>query len=225
MPASSVSVNQKGFIPLAIVVLVMAIIAGTALYIQSQKLDDKSNSGSASGQDRSIPSMTPTIKTSSATGSASPKVSVKATIAPSSAAKTQTTAPKATTASTKTTPTSYSQSNYYAQSTYYSQSNYYSQGTYTPPVTCSINVDKSSGPAPLTVTFVYGASYAQSDGYVTDVQWDFNGDGSWDTSYDTSQQHPSPYTFSSPGSYNSKMHLKTQGGRESDVCSTTITVN
>lgn len=95
-----------------------------------------------------------------------------------------------------------------------------------PRVICSINADVSSGSAPLAVNFIYGASfYGVSDDYVTDVQWDFNGDGTWDTLYDYSSQHPPVYTFSNPGNYTAKMHLKTNKGTETDLCTKSITVN
>ncbi len=101
--------------------------------------------------------------------------------------------------------------------------------TPSPKVVCLIQTTPSSGPAPLSVNFVYGASWYNTgyggNDYVTNVQWDFNGDGNWDTSYDTSSQHPSPYTFSSSGNYTAKMHLQTHAGLESDVCTATITVN
>lgn len=95
-----------------------------------------------------------------------------------------------------------------------------------PRVTCSINADVTSGQAPLSVSFVYGASfYGVTDDYVTEVQWDFNGDGTWDTPYDYSSQHPPVYTFVNPGSYTAKMHLKSKKGVETDICTKSITVN
>ncbi len=95
-----------------------------------------------------------------------------------------------------------------------------------PQVTCEINASVTSGSAPLDVNFVYGATFnGVSDDYVTDVQWDFNGDGSWDTPYDYSSQHPPVYTFSSPGNYTAKMHLKTNKGTETSICTKSITVN
>ena len=83
----------------------------------------------------------------------------------------------------------------------------------------------TSGSAPLAVNFYYGADFRGTNDYVTDVQWDFNGDGNWDTPYDYSSQNPPAYTFSSPGNYTSKMHLKTHNGAETDICTKNITVN
>lgn len=94
-----------------------------------------------------------------------------------------------------------------------------------PSVTCNINANVTSGSAPLAVDFNYGASFKGTDDYVTDVQWDFNGDGTWDTAYDYSSQHPPVYTFSNTGNYTAKMHLKTHNGVETDICTKSITVN
>lgn len=95
-----------------------------------------------------------------------------------------------------------------------------------PKVTCSINTNVTSGSAPLAINFSYGASFnGTGDDYVTDVQWDFNGDGTWDTPYDYSSQNPPVYTFSAPGNYTAKMHLKTKQGTETDICTKNITVN
>lgn len=95
-----------------------------------------------------------------------------------------------------------------------------------PQVTCAVNASPGSGPAPLAVDFVYGAEFHNTgDDYVTDVQWDFNGDGTWDTPYNSDSQHPPVYTFSNPGSYTAKMHLKTHEGKETEICTKSITVN
>lgn len=95
-----------------------------------------------------------------------------------------------------------------------------------PSITCNINADVTSGKAPLAVNFTYGAElHGVSDDYVTIVQWDFNGDGAWDTPYDYLSQHPPVYTFSNPGNYTAKMHLKTNKGVETDICTKSITVN
>lgn len=94
-----------------------------------------------------------------------------------------------------------------------------------PQITCNINANVTSGSAPLAVDFIYGAIFKGTDDYVTDVQWDFNGDGTWDTAYDYSSQHPPVYTFPNPGNYTAKMHLKTHNGVETDICTKSITVN
>lgn len=95
-----------------------------------------------------------------------------------------------------------------------------------PSVACDINANVSSGTAPLSVNFVYGARfYGSSDDYVTDVQWDFNGDETWDTPYDYASQHPPVYTFANPGNYTARMHLKTNKGLETSICTKSISVN
>ncbi len=93
-------------------------------------------------------------------------------------------------------------------------------------VTCEVHTSSISGSnAPVTVTFYYGASWSvQTNDYVTEVQWDFNGDGQWDTSYDVSQQHPAPHTYNTAGTYDVKMHLRTHNGLESGICTQAILV-
>src|SRR5262249_28649430 len=59
-------------------------------------------------------------------------------------------------------------------------------------------VTPSTGPAPLTVTFITNAEY--SDGAITKYEWDFEGDGIWDTA-DPGVQNYSR-TFSSAGTRN-----------------------
>lgn len=95
-----------------------------------------------------------------------------------------------------------------------------------PSVTCEIHMDKTSGKAPLTVNAFYGASFngVHGDDYVTNVEWDFNGDGNWDTPFDVSSQHPPAYTYNQAGNYTVKMKLQTKSGLNSDVCSQSISV-
>lgn len=92
------------------------------------------------------------------------------------------------------------------------------------PVTCEVHSDVVSGSAPLTVNFYYGATYSYNNGYVTNVQWDFDGDGNWDTLFDVASQRPS-HLYSVRGNYNVKMHLQTSDGTTSDICTGNITVN
>lgn len=89
---------------------------------------------------------------------------------------------------------------------------------------CEVHSDVTSGQAPLTVNFIYAAT-PWDGSYVTNVQWDFNGDGNWDTPFDIASQHPPAYTFASAGNYTAKMHLQTSNGMVSDVCTENITVN
>lgn len=197
--------NQRGLAPILIIVGVIIALV-TVLYIKNNN-QSASNGNKLDNLDSA--QVTPTIS------AASPAPTTKNTPVKS----TPTSTPKPNTPSATSTPV---QAQPTSGPTVTPQP---PTPTPVPPVICNINIDKSNGPAPLTVTFVYSASYIQSDGYVTNVQWDFNGDGNWDTPYDTSSQHPAPYTFSSSGNYTPRMHLQTQGGRESSVCTTSITVN
>lgn len=94
------------------------------------------------------------------------------------------------------------------------------------PTTCEVHLDKSSGISPLTVNFFYGATYGGgTDNYVTKVQWDFDGDGNWDTSFDISPDLEKPsHTYTQKGTYTAKMHLQTKDGYTSDICTKTISV-
>ena len=95
-----------------------------------------------------------------------------------------------------------------------------------PQVICEVHSNVTSGKAPLTVNFYYGARWTSSvnNDYVTNVQWDFDGNGTWDTSFDVGSQRPT-HTYSSAGTYTVKMHLQTFRGLTSDVCTGTITVS
>ncbi len=91
-----------------------------------------------------------------------------------------------------------------------------------PHVICYVYFDPTTGQAPVDVKLIYGASYSGDD-YVTNVQWDWDGDGNWDTDFSTNNQHLS-HIYTQPGSYTAKMHLQTKNGLTSDVCSNTITI-
>ncbi len=87
-----------------------------------------------------------------------------------------------------------------------------------PNVVCEVHSNVTSGLVPLIVNFYYGAaSYGGDLGYVTDVQWDFDGDGTWDTPFDVSSQRPS-HTYDKPNIYVVRMQLKTSKGYTSNVC-------
>lgn len=89
-----------------------------------------------------------------------------------------------------------------------------------PWVVCEVRGEQSSCTAPATVNFIYGARGSGFD-YVTNVQWDFDGDGTWDTPMDLAGQRAS-YTYTKPGNYTVKMHLQTKGGPSSNVCTGTF---
>ena len=93
-----------------------------------------------------------------------------------------------------------------------------------PKVTCGVHFDPTSGTAPVDVKLIYSASFTHSNGdYVTNVQWDWDGDGNWDTDLSPNNQHTT-HNYGSAGSYNVKMRLETQNGLKSDVCSNSITI-
>lgn len=99
----------------------------------------------------------------------------------------------------------------------------------TPPVkknTCDVNViyGKMDGtkPDPLLVTLVYSFS-GSGNVYMTGVQWDFDGDGNWDT--DMKQSNGTmEHTYGSGGNYNVKLKLQASDGSVTDVCSKTVSL-
>lgn len=74
----------------------------------------------------------------------------------------------------------------------------------------------------LTAYLGYSVSYKNTKS-VTGVQWDFDGNGTWDT--DMSMTNASvDHTFPSYGNFNVKLHLKMSDGEITPVCSKTVTV-
>lgn len=55
------------------------------------------------------------------------------------------------------------------------------------------------------------------------AQWDFDGSGSWDTSFDAASKKLK-YTFSQAGNYNVRLQVKAQGNITSEVCTKSISV-
>ncbi len=72
----------------------------------------------------------------------------------------------------------------------------------------AIGASVYSGDAPLTVTFT-----DLSTGSVTSRAWDFNGDGSTDST----AKNPAPYTYNQPGFYDVTLNVSGPGGSSSDV--------
>ncbi|MBL7069193.1 MAG: PKD domain-containing protein [Candidatus Omnitrophica bacterium] len=68
---------------------------------------------------------------------------------------------------------------------------------FTPPETSGVSASVISGQAPLTVSFTGSAS--DPGGYVAGYQWDFNGDGEYDTYSESSGNIT--YTYSEAGKY------------------------
>ena len=93
---------------------------------------------------------------------------------------------------------------------------------YLGPLSCNVVAHNASGPAPLAVEFFYSAINLGS-GHVTGVQWDFDGDGSWDT--DFSYNRAPVHTYSSSGVYNAAMKVQLNTGVVTDNCYRDITVN
>lgn len=59
---------------------------------------------------------------------------------------------------------------------------------------------------------------------MTGAQWDFDGNGSWDT--DLSQSNGTiSHNFGKAGSYNPKLQLKISDGKMTPICTKTITVS
>lgn len=97
-----------------------------------------------------------------------------------------------------------------------------------PKSTCSINVQatpldpNSNFDNPLTVLLTYSVNPVGNK-YMIGAQWDFEGNGSWDT--DMSQANGSiSHTYSSNGSYNVKLQLKMSDGEITPACTKTVTV-
>lgn len=93
--------------------------------------------------------------------------------------------------------------------------------------TCDINViyGKLGGAAsdPLLVTLVYSFS-GYNNVYMTGAQWDFDGNGSWDT--DLKQSNGTiEHTYSQSGTYNVKLQLQGSDGSITDVCTKSVTVS
>jgi len=68
---------------------------------------------------------------------------------------------------------------------------------FSPPVVSGVSASVISGIAPLTVTFTGTGS--DSDGYITGYEWDFNGDGEYDSFSDSSGDVT--FTYGEKGTY------------------------
>ncbi|MBI4035321.1 hypothetical protein HY383_00065 [Candidatus Daviesbacteria bacterium] len=92
------------------------------------------------------------------------------------------------------------------------------------PATCQINASPKSGSAPLLVSLSSGASITNNS-YITAAQWDFDGNGSWDTDMSSDVAfYGYSHTFTEAGTYNIKMRVQLASGYTTDSCSETITV-
>jgi cytochrome c len=76
----------------------------------------------------------------------------------------------------------------------------YTKGNRTPQVT--VKADKTSGPTPLTVTFD-PAGTADEDGGDLSYAWDFDGDGTTDST----EEGPVSHTYDTPGQFSAKLSV------------------
>jgi cytochrome c len=76
----------------------------------------------------------------------------------------------------------------------------YTKGNRTPQV--SLSADKTSGPAPLTVNFD-PAGTTDEDGGDLSYAWDFDGDGTTDST----EEGPVSHTYDTPGQYSAKLSV------------------
>jgi len=77
-----------------------------------------------------------------------------------------------------------------------------------PPVINSFTADTTTGTAPLPVNF--SALASDSDGYITKYEWDFDGDGIYDS--DTGNFSSATYTYLSAGTFNSRVRVTDDSG-------------
>jgi PKD repeat protein len=67
-----------------------------------------------------------------------------------------------------------------------------------------------TGPAPLTVIFSLVGDHADPDGALSNVEWDFDGDGVFDTSGMFPWEHS--YTYETPGEYHPVLRVTDDDG-------------
>ncbi|MCL4366774.1 hypothetical protein M1563_01250 [Patescibacteria group bacterium] len=100
--------------------------------------------------------------------------------------------------------------------------------TPTPSATCTINTlatpmdTNSNFDNPLTIELVYSAA-THNNQYVTGAQWDFDGNGTWDTEMSLSNTNIA-HTYPSNGNFSTKLQLKLSDGTLTPTCSKTVTV-
>ncbi|MBI2338427.1 hypothetical protein HYU95_04560 [Candidatus Daviesbacteria bacterium] len=195
--------NQRGFVPIIILISVLLVGAiGTVVYVKQQQ--PNSNSSLIPQEETLTPTPTTSATTDNPPSNKPAQSSVKPTTKPT-ASSTLSPTPKPT---NKPTPTN--------------------TPAPAPKSSCGINVlatpldPNSNFDNPLTVQLTYSAN-SVGNKYMTGAQWDFDGNGSWDT--DMSQSNGSiTHTFPNSGSYNVKLQLKMSDGEITPTCSKTVTV-
>lgn len=76
---------------------------------------------------------------------------------------------------------------------------------------------------PLLVTLVYSFN-SHNNAYMTGAQWDFDGNGTWDT--DLKQSNGTiEHTYSSGGNYTAKLKLQDSNGDMTDICSNSFSLS
>lgn len=88
----------------------------------------------------------------------------------------------------------------------------------TPSITL-FSADPTTGYSPLPVNFT--ATVSDSDGYVTRYEWDFNGDGNYDS--DTGSVPSTSYIYTDGGSFTPRVRVTDNGG--ASVISSGLTVS
>lgn len=93
--------------------------------------------------------------------------------------------------------------------------------------TCEVSViyGKLLGGAsdPLLVTLVY-SYYSHNSAYMTGAQWDFDGNGTWDT--DLKQSNGDiEHTYPKSGTYTPRLQLQGSDGSMTDVCAKQVTID
>lgn len=89
---------------------------------------------------------------------------------------------------------------------------------------CVVASDVSEGKAPLDVNFTYNLYEVDSGIDVEGVQWDFDGDGTWDTNLSFANAETS-YTYAKSGNYAPQLRVQLTDGAITPVCSGEISVN
>ena len=89
-----------------------------------------------------------------------------------------------------------------------------------PPSITSFSADNTSGTIPFNVNFT--ASASDSDGYITDYEWDFDGDGIFEENTGTAATVS--HTYSDTGTYSARVRVTDDGGASTVSSTITITV-
>lgn len=202
--------NQKGIIPLYILIgiLIIGSVGGLVYLKQTTSKASIANpataSPSATPSATALPDKQQTVapkksNPAASTPSPSPKRSISPTPAPTASQ------PPASPASKTSTPVSTP------------------APTPKPKPVCSVTViPSSSGTAPYEASVCVGNN---SNPYQSVQQElvDYDGNGSWD--YQGAQYGCHSYTFQTPGTFSPKAKIIGSSGEESEICQTTITVN